>query len=116
MSARAKQKQTEPARSIGKPHVAKAGGARRTKAVRQPVSYTTSDYDTPVDWPDEQQVLTKVSAWAASEHKELQLAEYIESRTLNWINELEPIADIALSPLGETAGRTTTSPPGSSSR
>ena len=98
MSARAKQKQTEPARSIGKPHVAKAGGARRTKAVRQPVSYTTSDYDTPVDWRDEQQVQAKVGAWAASEQDKFLLTDYVESNTLKWIEELEQIAYIALLP------------------
>ena len=103
MSARAKQKQTEPARSIGKPHVAKAGGARRTKAVRQPVSYTTSDYDTPVDWRDEQQVQAKVSEWAAGDQEELQLTDYIESRGVKWIKELEEIADIARSPQGDRA-------------
>ena len=101
MSAWAKQQQTEPARSIGKPHVAKAGGARRTKAVRQPVSYTTSDYDTPVDWRDEQQVQAKVSEWAAGDQEELQLTDYIESRGVKWIKELEEIADIARSPQGD---------------
>ena len=101
MSGWAKQKQTEPARSVGKSSVARVGGARRTRAVRQSASYTTSDYDTPVDWPDEQQVLTKVSAWAASEQDKFQLTEYIEGRALRWIKELEQIADIALLPPGD---------------
>ena len=103
MSAWAKQKQTEPARSVGKSSVARVGGARRTRAVRQSASYTTSDYDTPVDWRDELQGLPKVGEWAAGEHDGLQLTENIESRALKWIMELEQIADIALMPQGDRA-------------
>ena len=60
-SAWAKQKQTEPGRSIGKPRVAKAGGAGGTSAVRQLVSYTHCDDSAAVDRHDEQQVRHRVS-------------------------------------------------------
>ena len=103
MSGWAKQKQTEPARSVGKSSVARVGGARRTRAVRQPVSYTPSGYSAPVDWRDELQGLPKVGEWAAGEHDGLQLTENIESRALKWIMELEQIADIALLPQGDRA-------------
>ena len=39
----AKQKETEPARSIGKPRVVKANDAGRTGATLQPVSYISSN-------------------------------------------------------------------------
>jgi hypothetical protein len=51
-----------------------------------------------VDWRDELQVWPKARDWAASELEELQLTEYIESRALKWIKELEQIADLALQP------------------
>jgi hypothetical protein len=64
MSAWAKQQQTEPARSIGKPRVVKASDAGRTSAAQQPVSYTPSEYSAPVDRRDEEQVRAKVGEWA----------------------------------------------------
>jgi hypothetical protein len=54
-----------------------------------------------VDWRDERQVRARVSDWAASEQDELQVTEYIESRALTWIKELEQIAYMALLPQGE---------------
>jgi hypothetical protein len=63
--------------------------------------YTTGNKGSAVDWRDELQVRAKVDEWASSEQDEIQLSDYIESRALGRIKELEQIADLALLPQGD---------------
>ena len=103
MTASAKQNQTEPACSIGKCCVAKYGDAGGKSAVSQPGIYPADDDGALVGWSGGQQVRPRVGGWTMTDQRqeELQSTEYIESRTLKWIKQLEQIADLALRPLDD---------------
>ena len=60
--------------------------------------YTTRNDGIAVDWRDELRVRAKVAEWAAGEQDQSQLTDFIESRALRWIKELEQVVDIALLP------------------
>ena len=103
MAASPKQKQAKVAHDIGKSPVVKTGDAGRESAPRQHVAYAISNDGTPADRYHDRQMRHRVGEWNASEHsqEDLQLADYIESRALKWIMELELIADLALHPRGD---------------
>jgi hypothetical protein len=68
----------------------------------QSVGYATDQTGT-LDWSSEQQVRSKAYAWTMTEQwqEDLHSTEYVESRTLKWIKQLEQIAHFALRPQGE---------------
>ena len=68
-----------------------------------PVAHMIDDGGTQVDRRGEQLPWRKAGDWVAGEQwqEDLQSTEYIESRALKWIKELERIADLALRPRGD---------------
>jgi hypothetical protein len=56
-----------------------------------------------MDWHEDQQIRPTVGEWKAGGQwqEDLLLTEYIESRVLKWIKELEQMADLALQPQGD---------------
>jgi len=62
---------------------------------------TTRNDGNAVDWRDELQVRAKVDEWAAGEQAQSQRTDYVESRVLGLIKELEQIVDVALSLYGD---------------
>lgn len=86
---------------------ARAKRQRKGKAPQPtaPREWTTNADGSLVNWKDEAQVREKIATtWTEGWDKEIPASEYIESRALKWVRELEQISDVALQPLTTDTG------------